>query len=287
MKIESATPASENGAFPYPDADSSFALPPVKSSTQVAYAKDLRLFELWGGKVPCDADTVWRYLLTEKNRVAPTTLYRRVMAIRHAHFQQGLPSPTTDPALRQALRRLQLGFVPHKDTATEISKQPTRPKLVLQAKPVTRQLLARMLDAMHRNALDRRDRAMLLLGFMAAINRAQLVAIDVSNVTFSADAMTLQLEKGKRQVTVPVTGGELCAATAVRKWIEHAALDVEGGPLFRRFDRAGDPTAHRLDSAYVSVVLKERLKAVGIEPEHYSAHSLRRGRLLEAAKGVL
>jgi integrase len=144
-----------------------------------------------------------------------------------------------------------------------------------------------MLDAMHRNALDRRDRAMLLLGFFAALNRSQLVAIDVSHIAFSADVMVVQLDGHAREVAIPITGGELCATTAVRKWIEHAALDVEGGPLFRRFDRAGDPTPHRLDSAYVSVVLKERLKAVGIEPDRYSAHSLRRGRLLEAAKGVL
>jgi integrase len=258
---------------------------PLQGSSTAAYAKDLRLFVTWGGQIPSSVAQLQKYIRNLGGKTAPVTIYRRLQAIRHAHIAQGLPSPTHDPILRPILRALQLGYAPSK-SPTKAGSIPARPREAKSAKPLTRALLLRMLDAMHRNSLDRRDRAMLLLGFMAAMKRAELVALDVSSLRFTADALVVQLEA--RQVAVPATGGELCAVTATKDWINHAALDIEQppGPLFRRFDRGGDPTLDRLDSAWVSVVVKTRLKAVGIDPKPFSAQSLRRGRLLESAKGL-
>ena len=260
----------------------------LRRSSACAYAKDIRLFIDAGGAIPCDATLLRKYISATRTRIAPQTLYRRCMAVRHAHIAQDLPSPTDDPSLRPVLRALQLGQVVGKDLQLDDkSSKALRRREPKSAKPMTRTLLLRMLDAMHRNSLDRRDRALVLLGFMGALKRAELVALDVSDLTFTGGALLVSL-KG-RQLAIPSTGGELCAVAAVRGWIEHAALDIEQppGPLFRRFDRGGDPTASRLDSAWVSVVVKTRLKAVGIEPDAYSAQSLRRGRLLESANGVV
>lgn len=142
---------------------------------------------------------------------------------------------------------------------------------------MTRELLLRMLDAMHRNPLDRRDRALLLVGFMGALPRSRLIEIDVEDVEFTTDAMLIRVME--RRLALPATGGDLCPVAATRKWVEHCGLT--GGALFRRFDRAGDPTTERLDAAYVSIVVKQRLAAVGVEPAQYSAHSLRSGGILE------
>jgi integrase len=148
-------------------------------------------------------------------------------------------------------------------------------------------MLLTVLDAMGNRARDRRDRAILLLGFIGALKRTELVNIDVCDLTFKPDGLSVKLRG--RTLVVPTTNGELCAPSAVKGWIQHAALDLEPspGPLFRRFDRGGDPTPHRLDSAFVSVIVKSRLQAVGIDPEPYSAQSLRRGRFAELARGVL
>lgn len=258
----------------------------LQDSSAAAYAKDLRLFLAWGGEVPTSVEMLHKYIKASTAKTSPLTLYRRLQAIRHAHVTQGLTSPTYDATVRPILRQLQLGYPPGKTPASSasVSARKRDPK---SAKPMTRALLLRMLDAMHRNSLDRRDRALLLLGFMAALKRAELISLDVSDLTFTTDAMVVRM-KG-RQLAVPATGGELCAVSATKEWINHAALDTEqpSGPLFRRFDRGGDPTLTRLDSAWVSVVVKNRLKAVGIDPKPFSAQSLRRGRLLESAKGVV
>ena len=260
--------------------------PPIQASSVAAYAKDLRLFLAWGGHVPTPLAMLHKYIRALGTKTAPVTIYRRLQAIRHAHVAQGLPSPTHEPSIRPVLRALQLGYAPGQ-SPTKATSTPMRRREPKSAKPMSRGLLLRMLDAMHRNSLDRRDRALVLLGFMAALKRAELVSINVSDLTFTADAMVVVLSG--RQIAVAATGGDLCAVTATKEWIAHAALDIEEppGPLFRRFDRGGDPTLDRLDSAWVSVVVKNRLRAVGIDPTSFSAQSLRRGRLAEAAKGVL
>jgi integrase len=267
----------------------------LKSSSAAAYAKDLRQYqEGFGGRIPCSRAMLERYIASLRAVVAPTTIHRRVMALRNEHIRLGHPSPTDEPALRPILRRLQLGFVPGKTGSVNAPKK----KEPRQARPITRALLAKMLDAMGTDSLDRRDRCLLLLGFASMLSRSILVSLDVADIRFTNDVMALHLRQAgglataeqsrpPRIVTVPITGHELCAATATRAWIAHAALDIEGGPLIRRFDRAGNPTADRLDGAWVSVVVKNRLRAVGIDPTHFSALSLRRGRLSEMAKGTL
>jgi integrase len=279
----------------------------LTAASAAAYAKDLNYFQHWGGSIPCSAEAVARYISALGSRIAPTTIYRRVMAVRHAHLELGVAPPTDEQQIRQMLRQLQLGFPPQRSGGKGRTRNVAAPrrKEPKPSKPVTRALLARMVDAMHRNALDRRDRALILLCHFLALQRGELVRIDVGDVKFTADALLVtvaprEVDAGismyptptdrtshSRVLAVPITGGELCAATAVRKWIESAELDVHGGPLFRRFDRGGDPTSERLSSDYVSIILKLRLEAVGVDPTNYSGQSLRTGRLLELAKGVL
>lgn len=278
-------------ALPTPQSLSKLARPvQLKASSSAAYTKALRHFhEVFGGKLPCDRTTVDRYIATQRNKVAPATIYLRVQALRHEHLRLGHPSPTDDPVLRTVMRQLQQGFVPGKLGAAPKRKEPRK------AKPMTRAMLTRALDAMGTDALDRRDCCILLLGFGAALSRSALAAIDVADISFTNDVMVVRVREGDeeadqpaaRTVTVPITGHELCAATATKAWISHAALDLEGGPLLRRFDRGGDPTPTRLEAPWISVVVKNRLKAVGIDPTPYSALSLRRGRLAEIAKAML
>ncbi len=257
----------------------------LKPSSVQVYDKALRHFrEVFGGEVPCDRQTVDRYI-TSMQKGSPSTAYLRVQAVRHAHLQLGHPSPTDEPDLRAVLRSLQLGVFPGK------SRSPRKRREPRQARPLTRGLLTKMLDAMGINALDRRDRCLLLLGFAAGLSRTALVDLDVADVSFTSDAMLLALRnpgsETARVVAVPRTGHELCAARATTEWMQHSELDVQGGPLIRRFDRAGNPTSERLDAAYLGQVIKRRLHAVGIDPKPYSSLSLVRGRRAELSKGLL
>lgn len=260
----------------------------LQGSTRTAYAKDIQLFLRFGGAVPCDVAAVLHYLEVMRTRkIAPCTAYRRLMSIQRAHVDSKHSSPTDDPAVRQALRLLATGVYPQKAgikaSAPTADKAPKRrePK---SAAPLTRALLLKVLDSLGRNPLDRRDRAILLVGFMSGLKRQRLVALDVEDMSFTDEALHLRIRDDDGQVVktlaVPATGGDLDAASAVRQHIDHSAM--ESGPLFRSFNRASEPTDKRLAAAYVSVVVKTRLRDVGINAGAFSAESLRRGRALES-----
>ena len=261
----------------------------LKASTVKAYEKDMRQFrEGFGGKLPCDAKALSSYISWLRSRVRPTTIHRRLMALRYEHLRLGHKSPTDTSNMRVVMRQLQLGMLPAKQGST-VPQKKREPR---QARPITRALLARMGEAMGSDLLDRRDRCLMLLGFTAMLSRSTLVSLDAADIRFQEHQMSVRVRDGQpegkppRIVTVPMISGDLCAVRATKEWIEHAALDLEGGPLFRRFDRGGNPTKERLDAAWVSVVLKTRLNAVGVDSKNFSGQSLPRGRLTELKGGA-
>lgn len=257
---------------------------PLQTSSTAAYDKDLRLFIAGGGSIPCDASTLKKYIWKNRDK-APATLYRRAMAVRHAHLVRGLPSPTTE--LAALLKSLHRGFVPDKKMLEtgELPTASTRRRSTRSATPITRSMLGQMLEPLPRNALDRRDRALVLLTWGAALRRAEVVAINIESLRFTTDALVVIV--GQRQIALPMTNGPLCAGTAVRELVQRAAWDIEGatGPLFRRADRGGSLTDDRLDAAATSLIVKKLARAVGLDASRLSGQSLRAGRLAEIAKG--
>jgi hypothetical protein len=272
-----------------PRADLQREPPQQQGSTRAAYARDVERFvRTFGGTIPCTAEMLIAYIRASAKRVAPATLLRRCMAIQHAHVRAGLPSPTRDPSIREAMRSMAKGQPPVNllegkqrlaRTERSHSAQPAR-----CAKPISRALLMRMLDAMGAGtrSLDRRDRLILTLGF-AGLKRGTICALNIEDVRFTDDAMLLRVGKRQgltgRELVVPITRGPLCAATACKAWIDHNQMDGHQGPLVVRFNRSGEATDQRLDPAYVNHVVKARLRAAGTDDVGtYSAESLRQCR---------
>jgi hypothetical protein len=259
----------------------------LKPSTILAYDKALRHYRtVFKGTVPADRTTLQRYIASMRKN-APATIYLRCQALRAEHSRLGHSSPTDAPEMRALMRNLQLGIMPGKAGATPKRKEPRA------ASAITRSLLAKVLDGLGLNSRDRRDRALLLIGFMGALSPSMMSALDASDVRITEDALILSVRESDdpeapwRKVSVPRTNGPLCAAKAVAEWMQYAALDLEGGPLLRRHDRAGNPTPHRIAPAYFSVIVKSRLRACGVDPTTYSGLSLRNGKTRELARGVL
>ena len=283
-------PASEPASMP-------LGFGTLKPSSVRAYDKAIQHFRtVFKGAVPCDRAALDRYVASMRKN-APSTIYLRLQALRHEHARVGVPSPTDSPEVRALMRQLQRGVIPAKIDRSGRVRTPPKQKESRQARPLTRALLARMLDAMGANPLDRRDRCLLLLGFGAALSRSTLIALDLGDVSFTNDAMLLAVRESvrdpsngaerRRVIAVPRTGHELCAARATSEWIHHAQLDGQDGPLIRRFDRAGNPTPYRLEAAYLGAVMKRRIKAVGVDPAPFSSLSLKRGKRAEVVRGLL
>ncbi|HYW58514.1 MAG TPA: hypothetical protein VE934_16290 [Polaromonas sp.] len=281
-----------------------------RHSTVDAYAKDVRQFtQTYGGTIPCTADELISYIQLLARRVAPSTIVRRVMALQDAHVKQGHAPPTTDERIKTAMRSLAKGKPPEnlligKRVSYEVGAVLQKSSRV--AAPITRALLMRMLDSMGtgKRSLDRRDKAIFLLGYVGGLKRGAICALNLEDLSFTADALLLRLRSAAgadslgfgappsldqeaatvRMLAVPFTRGPLCAATACQEWIAHNGLEGRQGPLFPRFARSGEPVLdERLDSAYVSTLCKRRLMDAGIaDVSSYSGESLRRGYELES-----
>ncbi len=68
---------------------------------------------------------------------------------------------------------------------------------------------------------------------------------------------------------------------SLKAWLEHGY--IEDGPVFRPVDRHGRISESRLSGEAVSLVIKDRVSAIGLEPDKYSGHSLRAGFATSAA----
>ena len=277
------------------------------ASTKAAYEKDVsRFIHSYGGTIPCSADDLIRFIHLLVKRVAPVTIARRCQSIRDAHVRLGHAPPTDDLRVREAMRWMVTGHLPHNlEYPSKKGKKPptdyrkaVKPKRV--AKIIDRALLTRMFDCMGTGmrTMDRRDKAILLLG-AAGMKRGAICAINIEDVSFIDDAMLIRVEHTQEigceaeqsrskahVVTIPFKKGPLCAAAACQTWIKHNDMEGKTGALFPSFTRSGEPTTDRLASAYVSVIIKDRLKAAGIaDVSAYSGESLRRGHEAEMVKG--
>ena len=206
--------------------------------------------------------------------LALPTLRRRLAAIAARHTMGGLETPTDHSLVRKMLRRYarSRGTAVQKKDALTIDRLPT------------------LLLAMADDLAALRDRALLLLGYAGAFRRSELVALDVSDLRFSAKGCTVWIARAKndprkagRELYVPrlpAASKYLCAVTALARW-----LDVIGteGPVFRTFDLLRRLTENRLDPSDVARILRRRAAAAGVAGD-FAGHSLRRGFITNAAK---
>lgn len=241
-------------------------------ATVRAYQGDIADFLRWGGSLPGSPMTVARYVADRAQRHKPATLMRRIVGIGRAHARRGLPDPTKSELVRavlQGVRREHGG--------------PQR-----RAQPLLPCDLRRMLGQLALDSRGLRDRALVLLGFAAALRRSELVSLDVDDLTFMREGMTVRVRRSKtdqvgtgRSVAVPLGQGEFCAVAAVQAWLSGAQLT--SGPIFRSVSRAGSVSRERLSDQSVSLIVKALVAAIGLPPGAYSGHSLRAGLVTSAA----
>ena len=242
-------------------------------NTQLAYLSDLSHFESWGGSIPASADTVATYLAAHAEVLSVATLVRRVAFISKAHEARGLPNPTRSELVRATMR----GIKRQRGTAQR------------EAKPLLRDDLLLVLDATGEGLKDIRDRALLLVGFAAALRRSELVGLDVGDIEHVRQGVVLNLRQSKtdqegngRKIGIPHGRTRWCPVAALDRWTQ--ASGINEAAIFRPVDRHGRIQPGRLSGEAVSLVVRERLAAAGLDPRGYSGHSLRAGLATSAAQ---
>lgn len=242
-------------------------------ATERALRGDLAHFQSWGGSLPATPATVCAYIGDHAGQHAVATIQRRLASISKAHEVAGLPNPCRAEVVKATLRGLR-------------RKHGTAQR---QAKPLMRDDLLLVLDSLGETLRDQRDRALLLLGFAGGFRRSELVALERIDIETARQGLIVTIRHSKtdqegagRRIGIPHGRTRHCPVAAVEAWLSASAIDI--GPLFRPITRHGHVTANPLTGDAVSVLLRERLTAAGIDAQGYSGHSLRAGFATSAAQ---
>ena len=232
--------------FQVPDETAALIKEAVPENTLLAYRSRWRSFEGWcreAGRValPATAQTVAAYLthLAVDRGLKATTVGAHLTAIRAVHRGAGAAAPdaltarkvVTAAAKREAARDGRYG--PRKAIPVMAADLPA---VVAACDPGT--------------AAGLRDRAVILLGFALLARRAELAALNVSDIEHVPGeglAVTIRASKtdqSARGVTRRIhyaSAEALCPVRAVLAWLAYlAAHGHPAGPLFTRVDRWGN-----------------------------------------------
>lgn len=248
------------------------------ANTLRAYESDLRHFGAWcDGRglqaFPAEAETVALYLTDHAERLAISTLRRRLAAISEAHQAARFPNPIIDPAVR----------------ITWAGIRRTHGKAPDAKEAAVTEVVAAMVASLGDRLIDVRDRAILLVGFAGALRRSELSALDVGDVGETGEGLRISVVRSKTDQegeghTVGITYGSnppTCPVRAWRAWLERSG--VGDGPAFRRLSHSRI-TLERIAGDGIARMVKRRAKAAGYAPEFFSGHSLRSGFATTAAR---
>ena len=205
---------------------------------------------------------------------APATLDRRIASWQAFHRMRNLTSPFSAPLVQQARQKSR--------------RANARPRVPKSPKPITREILERLLatcDDSHRGI---RDRAMLMLAFASGgRRRSEVTALNVEDIgrdDFKAKGLLwvrlLETKTTKKDQAprLPMKGR---AARALVHWLEVAGLTE--GPLFRPVSLSDRPLPRRLAPDALRTILRHRLLLAGFPVDFATPHGLRAGFLTQAA----
>jgi site-specific recombinase XerD len=252
------------------------AAPVVRAPRTVrAYAADVADFTAWCdarrcGSHPASPSVVAAYvddLITER-RVS--TVQRRIAAIRAAHLDRGLPSPTDAAEVSAAVTRAHWR---RRDDVT-----PTEPIDVDELRAMT--------AAAPPTVAGARDRALLLVGYGAGLRPGELTALAVDDVRLVQAGMSVRAVRGR--VVVPFgSDDDLCAVRSWKAWRRIVAAQPEGRgriPAFRAVDRHGNVGSAALGEKAVTRIVRRAASRAGLDWTRWSGSSLRRGMVLAATE---
>jgi integrase len=128
-----------------------------------------------------------------------------------------------------------------------------------------------------------------LLGFAGAFRRSELVNLEVADLEFTRDGLTVTLRRSKtdqdgagRKIGVPYgSNPETGPVRTLQAWLETAG--IAAGPVFRSLNRHGQVQPAGLAGIDVARVVKKLAERAGLDPGKYAGHSLRAGHATAAA----
>ena len=246
------------------------------SNTERALKADVVIFLAWCRMadvvpMPNAPETVALFIDAMGEQKATATVRRYVSSIASFHRAAGMANPTEAMAVKLALKRL------HR----------AKGRAQLQAGPLNRPLVERMLASVPKTLAGLRNRALVAVAYDTLARRSELVALQVEDIQsgeHGAGSILIRRSKvdqegiGEIRYLAPDTMRHL------RAWL--AGAEVMSGSIFRGVAKGGR-VAEGLSTAAVAELFKKMAMAAGAtldEAGRISGHSSRVGAAQDMAR---
>lgn len=238
-------------------------------ATLKSYLADVEIFVNWCSELsiepfPASVATVCRFLEGQAPGKAPSTVRRRLYAVRKVHRLMQLPDPTWDEDINITYRRIRRAKL-------------TRPK---QAKGLNRKYLDAFLAVQPETPWGLRNRAMLSLGYELLTRRSELVALTTGDIEMRDDG-TLRVII-RRSKSDPFGQGRIAftsqkTAGCINDWLDWRGREISYlfCPIYQ-----GKAIDRGLSTCTVKRMIKTAAKNAGLgaaDINAFSGHSLRVG----------
>lgn len=255
-----------------------FVVEATSTATRKAYRTDIKIFAEWCEArtltiIPALVGTVADFLASQANDgVSPSTLNRRIAAIRYAHEAAGYKTPTADKLVSVTLKGIR------RTSGVRITKK---------AAATIDKIYQMMAQCNTKTLQGKRDKAVLLLGFAGAFRRSELVALTVADLEEVPDGLKILIQKSKTDQereghTIAILNGRLNVVSVLQDYLKSAGITE--GAIFRPITKNGKIRKQTLNDRSVADIVKRYATAAGLNPEEFSAHSLRAGFITTAAE---
>ena len=267
----------------------------ARPNTRRAYAAQLKQWLAWSEasgmtSFPADPNAVANYLAERATKGQTVSTLRTVVAaIKAGHDAQGLTFDSQSPAIVRTLRGI----------------HNAAPRIAKQAEPIRGPDILELMDSTDASLIGARDSALLALGYVFALRRSELVALDfetqgdgdgVLRITARTMEVALAISKtsaGETQTVAVPRLENAEAVQAVETWVKLAGIK-KGEPLLQNV-RKGGKLGGRLHPQSVAKIIKARVgmhyEDLGAssddaraEASRFSGHSLRVGFCVSAAE---
>lgn len=218
---------------------------------------------------PADPSTIADYLNDLAASARPSTIRRRVSALSENFCAAGIhPNPCKNWRIHNTLFSISKAYGKKAEGKT----------------PLYWDDLKKIIDTLDEERTSHiRDKAILLTGFMGALQRSELSALDLGDIRKAPHGIIITIRKESADLAYPnqkigipeIDSPTYSAIIALRQWF--IAGKIKEGPFFCSLLRNGTSSFRRLSDKSINAIVKNHVERIDFNPDHYGASSLRSG----------
>ena len=252
-------------------------------NTLRAYQADFRDFSLFCIKnglssMPTEPKILAIYLTHLSKSSKFSTLKRRIASISVIHRIKGHYLDTKHPIIMENLHGIKrtLG-------SRQKSKKPlliNDLKLIINVIDEKEIKAKNLIEAKVKISNNRRDKALILLGFAGGFRRSELVNLEYDDIEFVKEGVKIIIKRSKTDQSgegtikaIPYFDNEkYCPVTALKNYMTYGVAIPNKVKIFDISDKS------------VALIIKKYASLSGLDPNKYAGHSLRSGFATSAAE---